>query len=200
MSAPHAIQSLPRLRRAALLACAGSLLSAAPSQAVLYWDSDASPVNNNSVTGAGLGGAGTWGSAGNWFNGSADTTWTAGSDAVFNGTSGVVTLGSAQSAASVSFKSDGYSLTGSTLTMGPTPANYNVDAGVTATISSTIAGSATMTKIGAGTLVLSNTANVNTATATPSLEGGWRIDGGTLWTRTAAPRSIRTAAPTSATQ
>src|SRR5439155_6620969 len=66
---------------------------------------------------------------------------------------------------------------GSTLTMGPSPANVNVDAGDTATLGSTLAGSATIAKTGPGTLVLSNPANTNTATST---EGGWRIEGGIL--------------------
>ncbi len=146
------------------------------ARAALYWDPDATAAGNNTSTGAGLGGTGTWDTS-TWFNGVSDVAWSAGSDAIFTGTAGTVTLGAGQSAASVSFKSDGYILSGGTLTMGPTPANYNVDAGVTAMIDSTIAGTATMDKIGAGTLVLGNTSNTNTAT---SSEGGWRIDGGTL--------------------
>src|SRR4029079_5431843 len=66
-------------------------------------------------------------------------------------------------------------LTGSTLTLGPAPANITTDAGVTATIASTIAGSATMTKLGPGTLILANNSNTNTADTTG---GGWRIEGG----------------------
>src|SRR4029079_16929660 len=49
------------------------------------------------------------------------------------------------------------------------------DTGVTATISSTIAGTNTMVKLGPGTLLLPNTNNLNTAT---SAAGGWRIEGG----------------------
>jgi len=153
------------------------LVSPDPARAILYWDADATTAGNNTATGAGLGGSGSWGSAGNWFNGVSEVTWTGGSDAVFTGTAGVVTLGAPQSASSLAFKSSGYSLTGSTLTVGPTPANYIVDAGVTATIDSTLAGGATMTKSGAGTLVLANANNTNTSTTT---EGGWRIDGGIL--------------------
>src|SRR6185503_8473626 len=56
-------------------------------------------------------------------------------------------------------------------------ASFNMDSGMTATISSTIAGTNTMMKLGTGTLILSNSNNVNTATTSA---GGWRIDGGTL--------------------
>lgn len=165
--------------RAARWSCALILLSLVTSsaQSALYWDADATAAGDNTSTGAGLGGTGTWDTSSNWFNGASDVAWSAGSDAIFTGSAGTVTLAAAQSAASVSFKSDGYILSGGTLTMGPTPANYNVDAGMTATINSTIAGSSTMDKIGAGTLVLGNSSNTNTATST---EGGWRIDGGTL--------------------
>src|SRR5687768_10350244 len=102
-----------------LLAYAALLLLPIRAHAVLYWDADASPVGNNTASGAGLGGSGTWGSATNWFNGSGEVPWTAGADAVFNGAAGGVSVASPQSAASLSFKTDGYSLTGSTLSMGP---------------------------------------------------------------------------------
>ena len=147
-----------------------------PSLAALYWDADGSTAGNNTSTGAGLGGTGNWDDAGKWFDGvSANISWTSAAGAVFTGSSGSVTLNSPQSAASLAFKANGYTITGSTLTLGPTPANITTDAGVTATIASTIAGSATLTKLGAGTLVLANNSNTNTASTT---EGGWRIEGG----------------------
>jgi autotransporter-associated beta strand protein len=185
-----------RLRRFTRRAAATSLLLplAVPTsvRAIAYWDPDASAANNNTSTGAGLGGSGTWSSAVNWFNGTSEIAWVSGGDAVFTGTAGTVTLASPQSAASLTFKSNGYALSGSTLTA-VAPATYSVDAGVTATIASTIAGSATMTKTGPGTLVLSNTANVNTADATA---GGWRIDGGTL--RLSADQSLGAPLPDAA--
>jgi autotransporter-associated beta strand protein len=94
---------------------------------------------------------------------------------VFAGATGTVTLNSPQSATSLTFNTNGYTITGSTLTLGPTPANITTDPGVTATIASAIAGSATMTKLGLGMLILANSNNTNTAT---SSEGGWRIEGG----------------------
>jgi len=58
--------------------------------------------------------------------------------------------------------------------IGPAP-SFTVDSNLTATISSTIAGSNTMWKLGPGTLVLVNTNNLNTADTNG---GGWRIEGG----------------------
>src|SRR5262249_24114882 len=63
-----------------------------------------------------------------------------------------------------------------TLTMAGAPSTFTVEAGSTAVLGSAIAGSNTLVKAGAGTLVLSNAANLNTATNTA---GGWRIEGGT---------------------
>jgi fibronectin-binding autotransporter adhesin len=163
-------------RRCAAAALLLPLAVPISANATSYWDADASAGNNNTSTGAGLGGTGTWGSANNWFDGASEVAWVSGGDAVFTGTAGTVTLASPQAAASLSFKSNGYTLTGSTLTA-VAPATYSVDANVTATIASTIAGSATMIKTGAGTLILANTANTNPADTTG---GGWRIDGGTL--------------------
>jgi fibronectin-binding autotransporter adhesin len=146
------------------------------SAAILYWDTDASTNGNNTSTGANLGGSGVWSlSATNWWDAGPGTlqSWSDGSDAVFWGTAGAPTV-STVSANSIAFKTTGYSLSGGTLTMRGT-ASFDVNAGMTATILSTIAGTNTMVKLGAGTLILSNTNNVNTAN---SSAGGWRIEGG----------------------
>ena len=147
----------------------------------LYWDSDGSAIGNNITTGQNLGGSGMWETPNRWFDpaagggAGAEVAWSAGSDAVFIGTPGTVTLGAAQSASSLAFKSNGYLITGSSLNMGTgTDANYSVDPGVTATVGSVIGGSATMVKLGGGTLVLTGS-NVNTAITSG---GGWRIEGG----------------------
>ena len=136
----------------------------------VYWDNDANAANNNLSTGAGLGGSGNWDtSTSRWYNGSFNAPWSAGNNAVFWGTASTVTLSAAQSANSLSFKTDGYTIIGSTLTMiGP---NITVDAGVTATISSIVAGSAGLVKNGPGTLNLSH-AN--------SYSGGTTINDGVL--------------------
>jgi autotransporter-associated beta strand protein len=118
----------------------------------VYWDSDANAANNNLATGAGLGGSGTWDASSRWYNGTSDSPWTAGSNAVFVGAAGTVTLASPQSAGSLAFKSSGYVVTGSTLTM--TGPSITVDSGLTATINSALAGSSGLLKSGAGTLNL----------------------------------------------
>src|SRR5687767_2169872 len=73
----------------AVLAATMALQFPCRTQAMLFWDADETASGNNSATGAGLGGSGVWGSASNWFNGTGDVPWTAGSDAVFSGTAGV---------------------------------------------------------------------------------------------------------------
>ena len=142
----------------------------------LYWDTDGSIAGNNASTGAGLGGSGVWNIANtNWWDISLGTpqAWTSASDAVFWGTAGTVPV-STVSANSLAFKTTGYSVNSGTVTM-LGAASFNVDTGVSATLSSTIAGTNTLWKLGTGTLVLSNTNNVNTAN---TAAGGWRIEGG----------------------
>jgi fibronectin-binding autotransporter adhesin len=143
----------------------------------LYWDADGSTAGNDASAGANLGGSELWSSANaNWWNTGLGTLqiWSNGSDALFWGTAGAVTA-STVSANSLAFKTTAYSVNSGTLIMMGVPSNFNVDAGVTATISSTIAGTNTMVKLGPGTLILSNPANTNTAS---TAAGGWRIEGG----------------------
>lgn len=147
--------------------------------APLYWDADGSTAGNNASTGANLGGSGIWSTANaNWWNTNLATPqiWLDGSDAIFWGSPGAVTV-STVSANSLFFKTTGYSLNSGTLTMLGAATSFNVDTGITATINSTIAGTNTMVKLGAGMLILANTNNANTAS---TVAGGWRIDGGTL--------------------
>src|SRR3954447_17788633 len=164
------------LRRLFISLLSSTFLIPHLSFADLYWDADGSTAGNNTSTGANLGGGGNWDDIDRGFDGvSADVSWPGTADAVFTGSAGTVTLISPQSAASLLFKTTGYTLTGSTLTLGPTTANITTDASVTASIASTIADSATMTKLGPGTLILANHSNTNTADTTG---GGWRIEGG----------------------
>jgi hypothetical protein len=92
---------------------------------------------------------------------------------------GTVTLSSPKSPQSLTFRTNGYRVTGSTLTfiIAVISQGFSTDAGVTATIGSTIDGASTITKFGQGTLILANNNNTNTAT---SASGGWIIQGGTL--------------------
>lgn len=168
-----------RALRLTVLLMAASELAGSAQAAVLYWDTDGSSAANDAASGANLGGAGFWNlTDANWWTAGAGSLqpWANGNDVVCWGTAGAVTVTSV-SANSVAFKTTGYSINSGTLTMVGAPSTFNVDAGVTAVIGSTIAGSNTMVKLGAGTLILSNPANLNTATNTA---GGWRIEGGTL--------------------
>src|SRR5438270_3977396 len=168
------------VRTATIVSAAMLALSdfAGPARAgILYWDTDGSSGGNSASTGANSGGSGIWSSAdANWWDTGLGPLqiWSDGSDAVFWGTAGAVTA-STVSANSLSFKSTGYSVNSGTLTMLGAPSNFDVDSGVTATISSTIAGTNTMLKLDAGLLILSNPSNINTAN---SFAGGWRLEGG----------------------
>jgi autotransporter-associated beta strand protein len=143
-----------------------------PAATTVYWDNDGVAAGSRSTNGTGLGaGPGTWNtSAVKWYNGSADVPWVDDNDAVFWGPAGgTITLGAAQSVNSLAFKTTGYTLSSSTLTLGgPT---VTVDAGVTASIGSVVAGSAGLVKQGPGTLKLT-TAN--------TYSGGTTVNAGVL--------------------
>jgi autotransporter-associated beta strand protein len=100
------------------------------------------------------------------------SAWVGGSDANFEGTAGTATVsGTIASVKSITFATDGYTLSGSgTITMTGAGGNITTGAG-TDTISSAIAGSVGLTKAGTGTLVLSG---ANTYT------GGTTVSAGTL--------------------
>ena len=167
----------------------GTPFVGAPGPGMFYWDNDANSGNNNSGTGAGMGGSGTWDtSSSKWYNGSGNGAWSANTDPIFWGTAGTVTLGAAQSVNSLSFKSNGYTLTGSTLTMAGSI--VSVDSGVTATINSAIAGSAGLIKTGSGTLKLGGT---NT------FSNGTMINGGVVQVSSDANLGTAPAVDTSAT-
>ncbi|MBI1367931.1 MAG: hypothetical protein GC162_04680 [Planctomycetes bacterium] len=114
----------------------------------------------------------TWNTAGptntwnltdtNWDAGAA---WTNGNDALFAGSGEAVTV-AAVTANGLSFTDNGYSLTGGTLTLGGAGPSINVDPAFSATIASTIAGTAGLAKAGAGTLTLTNNSNSYTGTTT----------------------------------
>jgi len=119
-------------------------------------------------------GTGTWANGGtNWDDGivnSANGTWTDGSDATFSGTAGTVTISDAVNAHNLTFSS-GYTVTGGPITLSGTTPAITTAPSVTATIGSIIAGSAGLSKLGTGTLILSG-AN--------SFTGGVTITAGTL--------------------
>src|SRR5262245_61921740 len=161
---------------AILALLAGPGLIGPTQAATLYWDTDGSTGGNNASTGQNTGGSGNWNTTdAQWWNTSLGTpqVWTDGQEAVFWGSAGTVTA-STLSASRLVFKTTGYLVDSGTLTM-LNPASVTVDSGMTATIGSTIAGTNTLLKLGAGMLVLANPANLNTAN---SAAGGWRIEGG----------------------
>ena len=105
-------------------------------------------------------------------------SWSAGYDAAFEGTAGTVTIPSLfdPTANSLAFNVSGYTVTGDSLTLAS--GSVSVVAGGTATINSVIAGSAGLTKTGAGTLVLSG---ANTYSGQTTVGPQWSGNGfGTL--------------------
>ena len=134
----------------------------------LYWTSN----------GTSLGGAAAWDSSGlNWSSSNtsvAGAAWTAGKTAIFGGTADTVTIGSAITAGGLTFSTTGY-----TLASGPggslATASISVDPGLSATVSATLTGTAGLGKAGAGTLILSGTANDysgSTSVAEGTLQAG----------------------------
>ncbi|WP_009958466.1 beta strand repeat-containing protein [Verrucomicrobium spinosum] len=142
-------------------------LSAAP----LTWDVDpgTSEVQD---------GGGNWLDANRWLSGGSNQNWADGNDALFGGGSGLagtVTLAAPVIAGSLTFNAAGsgtYTLSGSTLTL----STGNVVVNVNATINSILAGSAGLTKTGAGVLTLGG-AGANTYTGLTTIsEGGLNLN------------------------
>ena len=138
-------------RVAVVFVCALGIASRADAQQTLIWDP-------NGAT-AGTGGSGTWDTTSPiWFNGTSFLPWTNGTldNAVFDGTAGPVTVGVPISVQTLTFGTDGYTISGAPLTLGVsgTP-TISIGPGLSSTIHSTIAGSNGLTVSGGGTLTLS---------------------------------------------
>jgi autotransporter-associated beta strand protein len=120
-----------------------------------HWD--LSP-NNAQVDG---GASGTWDTtSSNWTTASGATngTWPGGSTvAVFSGTAGTVTVNGAQSMGGLDFRTDGYTVTGGSLTGAAATNVLTAATGVSATVASPITGANAVQKAGAGTLTLAGT-------------------------------------------
>ncbi|CAN5834178.1 autotransporter-associated beta strand repeat-containing protein [soil metagenome] len=141
------------------------------SAATYYWDADTIAAGNNATTGVGLGnliGPFTWNTSfNNWWDGVAvtDQPWVNGVDtAVFTGTAGTVTLGVPITAGGLTFNSNGYVLTGNSLTLATASASAApviqvTNLGQQASVGSILAGSSGLIKSGLGSLVLSNASN-----------------------------------------
>jgi autotransporter-associated beta strand protein len=119
-------------------------------------------------------GPGSWNASGgtNWYDGSSFGSWnnTTASTATFgvgNGTAGTITVG-AVTANRINFAAVGsgtYTLSSGTITLGGGTPTLSVDAGVTPTISSVIAGASGLTKSGSGQLTLSGPNTYSGATS-----------------------------------
>ena len=136
------------------------------AQQNLTWDANGAA--------AGTGGTGTWDTTSLiWFNGATFQAWNNATfdNGIFGGTVGTVTLGSPISAHNLTFTANGFTLAGSGLTFGGLTPTITTNPGVTATISSTIGGSADLIKAGTGTLAL---------TGPNTYSGGTTISAGTL--------------------
>ncbi len=129
---------------------------------------------HTSADGTVYGGSGTWNAGStNWTNaaGTVPSSWNS-MTAVFGGLSGgTVTVDGTMSVAGLQFTTTGYTLTGGMLDISGPSTGLLADAGVTATIASTITGDGGLVKQGAGTVVLSGTNDY---------EGGTQILAGTL--------------------
>ena len=144
----------------------------------LYWDSDASVLNNNVNTGAGLGGAGAWDTVtSNWFpaGGVANQAWNnAGNDtAVFLGGAGTVNLVAPITVGGLSFNTTGYTITGGTLAFGAATNRIVLNNVAGAEIDSAISGSTPLVVSGgiyggatAGTLTLTGSGPAFTGSTT----------------------------------
>ena len=138
----------------------------------LVWDSDG-------TSGGTTGGNGDWDTTALlWDNIGTMMAWSNSFNnrAIFGGTAGTVTLTEAISTGGLVFNSTGYTVTGTTLTLGATAgspsATIHVAAFGNAAISSVIAGTSGLTKTGDGTLILTNNSN--------SYSGDTVINGGAV--------------------
>ena len=147
-----------------------TLLEVTPTGDPIYWDANGST--------AGIGGTGTWAAASAVFStaeaGTDATTRADANPVIFGGTAGTVTVsGGVNANAGITFSTDGYTLSSSTLTLGGADAATNaivLGSDISATIGSAITASNGLTKSGGGTLTLTG---ANTL-------GGTTVSGGTL--------------------
>ncbi|HEX7262228.1 MAG TPA: autotransporter-associated beta strand repeat-containing protein, partial [Luteolibacter sp.] len=128
----------------------------------------------HAATGTWNGGAGNWNTTDVGWTGVTGTPWDstngATNSAIFGGTAGTVSLTSGVFANALTFNTTGYTISGAnTLTLAGTTPTVTTGSGVTATISSIVAGTNGLTKEGAGTLTLSG---LNTFTGVVNVNAG----------------------------
>ncbi|MEI4505950.1 autotransporter-associated beta strand repeat-containing protein [Sphingopyxis sp. CCNWLW253] len=148
-----------------------AIATPACGQEALYWD-----VNGTSI---GEGGSATWTLSDPRWSLSTDgvsgpyRTWDnlALNDAFFRGTAGTVTLAQPIRVHNITFATNGYIITGNTLTLDGVDPTLSVTTGAS-TIASTITGTGRVIKAGGGTLTLSGNNSFN---------GGLTVSAGTLF-------------------
>jgi autotransporter-associated beta strand protein len=177
-------------RSSSLLAVSFAMSLTAAHATALTWD------GADTLTSGAQGGAGTWNvnTTANWWNGTADQVWPVlggtNDDAIFANTAGTVTLAAGGVTANdLTFSSTGYLIESNTLTLNGTTPTITTDPGVSATISSIVAGSAGLVKNGSGTLTLSgaqNTYSGDTTVNAGTLVLQQQRNGGTITTASGA--------------
>jgi MYXO-CTERM domain-containing protein len=144
--------------RLAALAAGLILIPSATAQSTYTWDNSSNSfkwnTNNNGSPNSGK----------NWtVNSATGTVWANGNDATFLSTQagvvGTIDVTEIVTAGTVSFFSNGYTLTSIGGSGRVTAATFNVQPGITATINCQTSGLTGTTKSGTGTLVLGNTMN-----------------------------------------
>jgi len=127
------------------------------------------------------GGTGSWGlAATNWTNSTGDTNFAWNENfAAFSGEAGTVTVDGAINLTGLQFITDGYTIADGTggLTITEAETSARVDVGVSATISSAIAGTGGLNKQDVGTLTLSG---ANTYTGNTAVSGGLLVLDGSV--------------------
>ncbi|VVO51812.1 autotransporter-associated beta strand repeat-containing protein [Pseudomonas fluorescens] len=141
-----------RLRKLALMLSAGMAFSPMLQAVDRYWDTNGTTL--------GSGGTGAWNLSSAFWSPNSDgasgpySAWNNAAlyDAIFAGTAGTLTLGTPITVHNLTFQTTGYTLNGSTLTLGGITPTINTSG--TVTINSILAGSAGLTKTGGGLLNL----------------------------------------------
>ncbi|WGR94510.1 autotransporter-associated beta strand repeat-containing protein [Bradyrhizobium sp. ISRA443] len=172
---------IPAIARKAIDAAAGDRILAVLAAMLLSataFTSTSVDAQTLSFGSTGAGGSGAWDNTTvDWFNGSTAVPWASGATAVFGGAAGTVTVSGTVAVGGATFNTNGYTITGGTLTLSGTTPTIATNAGASATVNSLLAGSATLVKTGAGTLTINNAANTYTGGTTVS-QGSLVFGGG----------------------